>query len=334
MTDKTAAAPVDEPVELPPPVGGPPRRVSILARLLLVAGGVVLALGFAEAALRILGVGGVVTFAPDERWGYLMRPDQMVYSYGHPVATDGRGLRAPPGRPAAPPTVLRILFVGDSVTYGGGRIREEELFCRRVERTLAGDGIPVRVLNLSAPGWGPQNWKGYLVSEGLLGADIVVLVLPACDLARPFATMAMHGFRERAPLTRVGAVLGKVAARARPRDPYAGADAEEALRENCAAVRWIRGRAAGEAAFLAVFVPGRDAGTPPERWGCFEALAPGALDLRGALEDPAYYLDPIHLSPAGHAAVADRLVDRLRRLPEIRHARSAGPPRTLTAFAP
>jgi lysophospholipase L1-like esterase len=339
MTDETPSTP-DDAAELPPPVPPAPRRRRALARLLLVAGAALLALGVAEGALRVLGVGGVMTFAPDERWGYLMRPGQVVYAYGHPVATDARGLRAPAGREPGPPTALRILFVGDSVTYGGGRIREAELFCRRVERALAEEGVPVRVTNASAPGWGPQNWRGYLAAEGLLGADVVVLVLPECDLARPFATMAMHGFRQRAPRTRVGAVLGKLAALARPRDPYAAHDPDEAHRANCAAARWLKGRAAGEAAVLAVFLPGRPAGgealaaAPSPRWGCFETVFPGALDLRGDLGDPGLFLDPIHLSPAGHALVAERVLERLRTLPELRGARAAGPPRRLTAFAP
>jgi hypothetical protein len=68
----------------------------LLARLSLAVVAVVLVLCLAELGMRILGVGGVMTYAPDPRFGYLMRPSQVVSTYGDPIEINALGLRGPP----------------------------------------------------------------------------------------------------------------------------------------------------------------------------------------------------------------------------------------------
>ena len=79
---------------------------------------------------------------------------------------------------AKSPDRKRIILIGDPVTYGGGRIREGELFCRVVATLGQRAGKNVEIVNLSAPGLSPQNWWRYVERNGLHEADIVVLVLP------------------------------------------------------------------------------------------------------------------------------------------------------------
>jgi hypothetical protein len=100
----------------------------------------------------------------------------------------------------------RNLFVGDSITYGGGSIAEEELFCRIAEQRLIAEGKNVDIVNLSAPGWSPRNWIRDIERHGLHEADVVVLVLPQCDLARPFATRELAGHESTSKLSSLFAI--------------------------------------------------------------------------------------------------------------------------------
>src|SRR5262245_19113408 len=105
--------------------------------------------GLFELSLRILHVGQVVEYVRDERWGYLMKPSQDVSSYGHSVHINSMGLRGPEPGDEKHGNPMRILFIGDSVTFGGTRIREEELFVRQVEKRLTAKGYFVQAVNLS-----------------------------------------------------------------------------------------------------------------------------------------------------------------------------------------
>lgn len=278
----------------------------MLARIGLVCAAVLFALVFAEVGLRAVGVAQVMTYAPDPAYGYLMKPGQRVSTYGDPIEINALGLRGPPVLEPKREGVVRILFLGDSITYGGGRIDEGDLFCRQIETFARSDGFRVEAVNVSAPGWSPQNWTAWVESHGTLDADLVVVVLPETDRARPFATLETARLLEHEPSLRLGAIWLRVAglfARAEPKT-------EDPLPKNVDALRRLKQKVE-PAALVAVFVPSRDPDAHPERWPPFEALFPGALDLRSRLE-PGDFLDEVHLSALGHHAVAEALYPRLR----------------------
>jgi hypothetical protein len=268
-------------------------------------------------------------FVPDPAWGYLMRPSQMVSSYGFPVVINALGLRGPEVSVPKRAGRLRVLFVGDSITYGGGRIPEEALFCRVFESEARPRGLEVEAVNLSAPGWSPQNWRAYIQRHGLLDADAVVVVLPEVNLSRPFSTMDVHGFRQHAPGLRVVSFGLKLAAMVAPaRRPHS--DVRATIEANVAALSFVRDLSAGKP-FLTVFVPNQGGAASPEAWGPFEAAVPDALDLRSAMRGRPLFFDGLHLNVEGHRLVAartlERLADPLRRrtdpralLPEAAHA--------------
>ncbi len=278
----------------------------MLARLGLAVTAVIVVLALAELGLRVLGVGQVMTYAPDPRYGFLMRPNQVVSTYGSPIEINARGLRGPAVTEPKPAGTVRVLFLGDSITYGGGRIREPELFCRRVEAMARNDGLPVESVNGSAPGWGPQNWTGWVEAHGTLGADLAVMMLPETDRERPFASLASGRLVQKAPLLRLTTLWLRVKFVVFPEGPKKG----DPLPANVAALRRL-GAALGDTPLVVTFVPSRDPDTHPERWPPYEALYPDALDLRGRLA-PEHFIDDVHLSASGHAAVAEALYERLR----------------------
>lgn len=292
---------------------------SRLPNLLLLAASVIATLLGVEVCARLAGWGEIMEFVPDEDWGFLMRPSIVVHTYGHPVAINALGLRGPEVRDPKPPGTKRILFVGDSVTYGGSRIREEQLFCRIVESRGRGEGLNIEAVNLSAPAWAPQNWLEYVEKRGLHGADLVVLTLPECDLARPFASLDRAGFLERAPALRLMFLGVRFKTRFFQREVGPPQDRDEAIAANLKAVIRLR-EMCRSVPLIVLLVPSwvpqrsRQPALPKndELWSLFTAELTGELDLRQELQDPAFFLDELHLSVKGHAYVGEKLFQRLR----------------------
>jgi hypothetical protein len=126
------------------------------AKLGLSAAAALATLAALELALRVAGVGEVMTYRPDPRFGYSMAPNQSISTYGPIVAINALGLRGPPVEEKKPAGRARVLVLGDSVAYGGGRVREEELFCRVLESRARARGRDVEVVNVSAPAGGAE----------------------------------------------------------------------------------------------------------------------------------------------------------------------------------
>jgi lysophospholipase L1-like esterase len=294
----------------------------LAARLALATASVALVLGTAELLMRALDVGQIMTYQADPRFGYLMRASQRISTYGEVISINSLGLRGPELRDPKPPDVLRVLFMGDSITYGGGRIRESELFCRRFEALAAANGLRIEAVNGSAPGWSPQNWAAWLEVYGTLDADLVLLVLPAIDLRRPFTTMEKVGVVDHQPTLRLGTLWLKLEMQRIPGLPLTN----ESLDANIAALRSVLARFP-KTPFLAVFIESRpgDDGPRPSYWGPYEQLFPEAVDLRTSLGLPDFF-DDVHLTAVGHASVARLMWAQLEpRLRELLAARAARP---------
>jgi lysophospholipase L1-like esterase len=294
---------------------------ALLLRLALALAAVCLVLGAAEVTLRLLGVGQVMTYQADPRYGYLMRPSQRVSTWGEVIEINSLGLRGPELQDPKPPGALRLLFAGDSVTYGGGYIPEPQLFVRVVESLAAQDGLRVESVNVSAPGWSPGNWAAWLRAHGTLDADLIVPVLPAIDLRRHFSTAEQVGLVEQAPLLRLTTLWLKIRSRSIP----GLSQTEENLQANLASLLELEEHFS-DTPFQAVFIETRSGDTTVQSsdWAPYEALFPGAIDLRHVLTAPDYN-DAVHLSAVGHAHVGAKvyaqLVSRLRKLRSARTTR-------------
>ena len=182
----------------------PLRSFATKKRTLLVGSAVlVLALFAAEVAVRSLDVFDPPAFEDNAAYGYLMRPNQSVSTRGIRFRINNIGFRGEDVPPRKPVGVTRIAFVGDSITYGGGTIPDDELF---VNRTASGLSTSRRSrfegLNLSAPGWGVQNMVAYLSAHGVHEADWIVWVLSTVDFRRPKTTREENGFWSSKPWSR------------------------------------------------------------------------------------------------------------------------------------
>ncbi len=144
-----------------------------------------------EVTLRFgLGMGKPVLVVPDAACEYTLKPDQHLKRFGSRIDINSMGMRSAEFSPAKDPHTLRILFVGDSLTYGTSRVDQNDLFTQILRRELPQRiGRPVEVLNASAGSWAIDNELSFLSSRGTFGSDVVILIVNSDDLFQPRATL-------------------------------------------------------------------------------------------------------------------------------------------------
>lgn len=184
------------------------RRWRTAAKACLILAGLLVC---SEAALRLgLGLGDPVLIAPDPSCSYITRPNQKIFRFFVHTYINRYGMRSEDVSPTRPPGVIRVLFVGDSITYGTTRVDQRNLFTQIVHRGLPGIlHHEVQVLNASASGWAPDNELAWVQSRGILQSNLVLLALNDGDLTQPRSTITEVGdsLPQRRPLTAIGEVF-------------------------------------------------------------------------------------------------------------------------------
>src|SRR5581483_10272033 len=122
--------------------------------------GILVTLILAEIILRVVDRGHPYYSAPelyrpsdDPRVLFEPRPSFNGFSEGTWVTTNSRGLREREFPLEKPAGTRRVLFLGDSVTFGAG-VRDDEPFARLLEPDLQADGAgPIQTLNAGVVGY-------------------------------------------------------------------------------------------------------------------------------------------------------------------------------------
>jgi lysophospholipase L1-like esterase len=311
-----------------------------LGRLLLALGALAVALALAEAGLRAAGLGKPVLYDNRADYGYRPLPGQQLRRLGGARLTvNSLGLRGPEADPRRPAGTLRVLFLGDSVTWGGSYVDDADLFSSvasaRLAARLPAPFTRVEALNAGVNAWGPQNIAGLVGEHGAyptgFDSNVWVLTVLEDDLRRERTRIGEVPYFNAPPATAAEEllVLGAyrlLGAYKRPKPP---ADEERLAAENVATLRTLaaHGRAVG-ATVLLVWHPARvalEGASEPHKAAVATMAAEAAVPLLDLL--PAYtagggtalYVDVFHLRTAGHAvagrAIGDRLADLLAPRP-------------------
>lgn len=153
-----------------------PKRTLLGVILLLSLLGI-LALNFLAGAL--FGLGKTILYEAHPIYGYRPIPHQTVTRKPqHKIKMNNLGLRAESDWDTSPEN--KVLFLGDSVTYGGSYIDNTQLFS-----TLAVQSLPgIQSGNGGVNGWGVNNVAALVTEKGFLPANIVVSVFPEGDFYR------------------------------------------------------------------------------------------------------------------------------------------------------
>lgn len=140
----------------------------------------ILFFGLTEVMLRhFSGLGQPVLFYKNSSFGYRLKPNQDTTRFGGATfRVNNLGLRANMDWDSS--IKDKILFLGDSVTYGGNHISNEYLFSE-----VAVERLPnFHSGNAGIPNWGVENVYGLIVEENFLPASIYVTTFIENDFYR------------------------------------------------------------------------------------------------------------------------------------------------------
>jgi hypothetical protein len=284
--------------------------------------GIALALAAGEVASRAIGFGDPILYDNRVAYGYRPLPNQESRRFGGTrVYVNALGVRGPDVAAARPADTARILFLGDSVTWGGTYVDDDALFAAIAARRL-GASRRVEWLDAGVNAWGPENVLGLVRETRGFDSSVWVVVGLEDDLRREKTHIGETPYFMAPPRTALEEllVLGAYRLLGRYKRAKPAADLERLAETNLGHYAAIldEARTAGARALL-VWHPTADAlarDDDPHR-AQFLALAAAhgatSLDLTTAYRAAggAVYVDGMHLDTGGHRVAGEAIAEVL-----------------------
>lgn len=138
---------------------------------------------------EFIGLGNPVLYDSSPLYGYRPLPNkEYTRHWGAKIKINNIGLRAESNWESNKNN--KILFLGDSVTYGGSYIDNKDLFSQLVVDILNKDyKLSYKSGNAGVNAWGVENIYGLIVESDFLPASIYVTILPEGDFYRGLTRM-------------------------------------------------------------------------------------------------------------------------------------------------
>lgn len=156
-------------------------RSNWLAHIGLLGASLLVVAGFCEVVARAVFPAPLPWYYPQLRYRsdpklvFTLVPNQESFTADKPVRINERGLRGGVVPFDRTPGRLRVLFLGDSITFGYG-VTDDEVVTTRTSRLLAEAGRPNEVINAAVPAYNTAQEVEYYFKEGArYSADWVVL---------------------------------------------------------------------------------------------------------------------------------------------------------------
>jgi hypothetical protein len=152
-----------------------------MKKLVLISIVFMLFLAVIELVLKyVWGFGDPVLYKADKNFEYIYAPNQNIIRFGNHIVTNEFSMRS---LPVAESDTIRILKIGDSIVNGGSLTTHDSLATTILENELNNAfAQKIRVLNVSAGSWGPDNAFSYIQKYGSFNAKLMVLVFSSHDL--------------------------------------------------------------------------------------------------------------------------------------------------------
>ena len=302
-----------------------------------------------EIGLRVaLGLGTPPLLQADSTIGYLFQANQDLHRFGNRVQINGVHQRSEPLSNRPDSSLLRVLFLGDSVTWGGVLVDQADTYPEVFEvRMDSACTLPVEALNASAGSWGIGNLKAYVERFGTFDSDVVVLQIGSHDLLQEASDASPVGEHPAFPTENPWMAIQELVTRylwpryVRPllTDPQPAPTATDSTAQAAQFARnmdalgdLVRTIRAAEARPLLLHTPDRNevVGTKDQYASKYAAYRPRFLALADSLTVPvvnlkqswkevdasAYFRDGVHLSIRGNEVIGDITVQRVFRYPQ------------------
>ncbi|MFT5916022.1 MAG: hypothetical protein ACI81T_002526 [Bacteroidia bacterium] len=127
-----------------------------------------------------LGLGNPPLYVHGNSYGHIYAPNQDLIRFNARTLTNSYSMRS---EELSKEDDVRIIKIGDSIVNGGALIDHEELSSTLMEKKLQQIySSRIRVLNISAGGWSPQNQYAYLQKHGIFNSKIILVEWNGEDL--------------------------------------------------------------------------------------------------------------------------------------------------------
>ncbi|MCS4136372.1 hypothetical protein GGP44_003050 [Salinibacter ruber] len=152
-----------------------------------IVGGLLIGAVALELGLRlILGLGSPPLLQADGEIGYLFQANQDLTRFTNRVHINQHHQRSEDVSLADSSRFARVLFLGDSVTWGGVLTDQSQTYPELFEEEMGQwCDHPTEALNASAGSWSIGNLRAYAGRFGFFGSDLVVLQIGQGDLTAP-----------------------------------------------------------------------------------------------------------------------------------------------------
>ncbi|GMV99048.1 MAG: hypothetical protein AMXMBFR84_01870 [Candidatus Hydrogenedentota bacterium] len=295
-----------------------------IKRFLLTAIFAALSLCGAEGFLRLLGIHDPILYELDSATGYRIKPNQTSTIWGRTIVINHWGVRDPRPLKAKPDGIRRILVLGDSVTWGGPAIVQDELFTTLAEKRMPG----FEIVNAGVNGYSIARMAAHYEHLRGLNVDNVVIVAIPRDFTRP-PFVALSERTPAFPLEKPDFAISYLARIARirlyrrlewgilkpPEDSVAteALSEEECFRKNLDALVEFK-TSLGDIPLAVIMAPTLSSAPSMERMNQIRDAIMGLgipyVSLNEIIApDPAWFIDGVHLNSMGHAAVAPPLAE-------------------------
>ena len=131
---------------------------------------------FFEFVLRIIGLGTPVLYNTNLSYRYYPKPNQNIERFGNKIIINNLALRTNDDWLEKDNNKTKIIFFGDSVTYGGSHISNENLFSSLVCAELNLKNNSYKCGNAGLNGYGSDNINNRII-YGDLDPDIYIVTL-------------------------------------------------------------------------------------------------------------------------------------------------------------
>lgn len=167
-----------------------------------------------ELVGRYYGLCTVPLYVENPKYEYIHAPNQRMYIYRNKFFTNQYSMRGNSIDVTKDTSV--VLFIGDSVINGGNIMDQDSLASTILEKELTKElKKNIRVLNVSAGSWGPDNAAAYFDQYGLFNADFIVLVVSSHDAHDNMAHEKIVGVHPQFPNKQVLFAWEKIIERGR-----------------------------------------------------------------------------------------------------------------------
>jgi len=131
----------------------------------------------------VAGLGNPPLFEASDLYGYRLIPNQDIRRFDNRIFYNAQGLRSEPIAPQPSAGTIRILCIGDSITYGGSIIDQSETYPYQLEYILNSEPKGrFEVLNASAPSWSIADEESYISAHDIYNSHLVILQISKDDL--------------------------------------------------------------------------------------------------------------------------------------------------------